>query len=99
MSQESPCPDRGRLEEFLRGVLPEPDAVALKNHLGQCTACFQTLQVLRGRVFQEETIRNSGPEMIPGTPPGPHDHRPFATVRGAPQGLETAAGQITPLIG
>ena len=40
------CPDNDRLAAYLKGALPEPEAVALEEHLSQCETCETALRTL-----------------------------------------------------
>src|SRR5438045_2646442 len=42
------CPDRGRLHEHLKGLLPEAVEAPLVKHLDTCVNCQQTLEELAG---------------------------------------------------
>jgi hypothetical protein len=48
MPPVSACPTSDRLQQFALGLLPEPDSVAVENHLTGCEHCAHTVQSLPG---------------------------------------------------
>ena len=40
------CPDNNRLAAYLKGALPEPEAVAVEEHLSQCETCETAVRTL-----------------------------------------------------
>jgi serine/threonine protein kinase len=66
MPAVSACPDADRLQQFVLGLLPEPDSLAVEGHLSACEQCAGTVQQLP----DNDTFISALRSQAPGQPAG-----------------------------